>query len=183
MDAPMRTGLATLVARICGAGVWALPMLWAVAGTCSAQPDGQPGVRAPASAGAGHSPLRRKPQGVAAEANDPQHGLSVTTWFSLGDDPSRSSLIRAKPGLYAPPTEDASENIFVFSRRSHAQEEQWWPDSKSGLPLYESSNSDAAQPLVPYAAWTSPEQQRLTSSIKNAMDACGVLMIACPNPP
>jgi hypothetical protein len=119
---------------------------------------------------------------AAAPQKHAQHGMSVTTWFSLAEDPGRPSAIRAKPGLYAPPADNDGENIFVFSRRSHAQDEAWWPDSKSGLPLYESSNSDAAQPLVPYAAWTSPEQQRLTSAIKDAAGACGLFMLTCPTP-
>jgi hypothetical protein len=143
---------------------------------------GQSRAQTPASSASRmHSSAPRKPRATGATADNSQRALSVTTWAFLGDDPTKPSLIRAKPGLYAPPADDASENIFVFSRRNRAQEEQWWPESKSGLPLYESSNSDAAQPLVPYASWTSPEQQRLTSSIKDAMGACGVFMITCPN--
>jgi hypothetical protein len=156
-------------------GTLLFALLLGVVGQSRAQTPASPASRA-------HLPAPRKPRATGAAVDNSQRAMSVTTWFYLGDDPAKPSLIRAKPGLYAAPADDASENIFVFSRRNRAQEEQWWPESKSGLPLYESSNSDAAQPLVPYASWTSPEQQRLTSSIKDAMGACGVFMITCPNP-
>jgi len=106
--------------------------------------------------------------------------MPVTTWFSLSDT---SSLLGQDKSLIMEPQKPDTDAVTVYGRRARTSPKAWWPESKSGLPAYEASNSDAAQPLIPFAAWTTPEQQRLTSGIKDFLGVCGAAMLTCPNQP
>jgi hypothetical protein len=115
---------------------------------------------------------------TTAPAQAQRPTMPVTTWFSLSD--TSSPLSRGKSLIMDLPKPD-TDAITVYGHRANTPPEAWWPESKSGLAAYEATNSDAAQPLIPFAAWTTPEQQRLTSGIKSFLGVCGIAMLTCPD--
>jgi hypothetical protein len=123
---------------------------------------------------AGQPPAKNAAQKPAA--------IVVTNWATLGDDPGKTSLIRAAANRYVPPADDNSETITVIGRRGRTRDQQWRDDIAAAQPVYEAEHSASAQHL--YAGepvWGGPEEQRATSIVKDTLGACGLPLIDCPN--
>ena len=109
--------------------------------------------------------------------------MQVDTWFSL-------SAVQKSPELPEDKRSDATdaaggtEEITVYGR-GHKRDDEWRLESAAKTPQYEASNSDAAQPLVPYPTYTSSDQQRMMSEKTDAFGLCGALWsyVQCPNLP
>jgi hypothetical protein len=123
----------------------------------------------------------RAQQQAPHAAPTPVSGMRVDTWFGLGlsHEPSRAG--RDSKNDMAPAQENA-EQITVYAR-PHDRDSNRGAALRANDPVYEAGASTAAQPLVPYPSYTSPEQERLMSIKTDALGLCGALggYIQCPN--
>ena len=138
------------------------------------------------------APHRRAIGGPAAPVGQPRRreikseskgAMQVDDWFSLGPILRPPARPEGQP-IGSEPTIDRSEEITVYGRR-HTRDDEWRLDFAAKVPQYEASNSDAAQPLVAYPNYTSPDQQRMMSEKTDALGLCGALggYVQCPNLP
>ena len=104
--------------------------------------------------------------------------MPIDAWVTLAPQPSSI----AAPKLDISPAQDTAEQITVFAR-ARQRDAEWRAELASQVLAYEAANSDAAQPLLPFAQYTSPEQERLMSLKTDALGLCGALggYIQCPN--
>ncbi len=121
----------------------------------------------------------------AAPAPKPRHPakpapLQVDSWFSLHEE-SVGAPAAAFRDLAEPAPQKGVEQITVLGYRRSRRDEAWREELAARTPTYEAGASDAAQPLVPYAAWTSPDQQRLMSGVKEDLGLCH-WPLTCPDP-
>lgn len=112
----------------------------------------------------------------------PPFGVRVTQWFDLAplpNTPPGAGELGRQLDITAPPN---SEQITVYGQK-HNREADWRADIATRQPVYEPAGSDAAQSLIPYLEYASPEQQRLMSIKTDALGLCGALggYIQCPN--
>jgi hypothetical protein len=120
---------------------------------------------------------------VAPAGAQKRQDMQVTTWFSLESVPT---VLGPGKSLIVAPARSNQEEITVFANRRRKMDAEWRADIAAGVPGYEASGSPAAQRLyAPSPVWASPEQQRLTSEIKDYFNACGLpvpgAQIDCPN--
>ena len=106
--------------------------------------------------------------------------LQVDSWFSLHEDTSGSPAAAFRD-LAEPAPQKGVEQITVLGYRRNRRDEAWRQELSARTPTYEAGASDAAQPLVPYAAWTSPDQQRMMSGVKQDLGLCH-WPLTCPDP-
>ena len=96
--------------------------------------------------------------------------FQVTSWLSLDDDANRTA--RAWVGrnsLIARP-QDTATRITVYSKHRDMREQEWREDLRAAQPSYEASNSDSAgSAYTSYPEYTSPEQERLMSTVKDSL--------------
>ena len=109
--------------------------------------------------------------------------MPIGDW-SLGPSDEAAPLDAFSRRMGITPAPDHTEQLVVYGQ-SHKRDEAWREDIQSKQPGYEASNSDAAMPLVPYAAYISADQQRMMSEKTDAMGLCGALggYVQCPNLP
>jgi len=113
--------------------------------------------------------------GPAAPVGLPTGPMHVDAWASLGVAAELpSGHMDIKP-------QDHVEEITVYAQRDRRNTQ--WRAELHDDPSYEPGGSDAAQRLyAPGPVWSSPEQEHLASSAKDAVGACGALfgLITCP---
>jgi len=119
---------------------------------------------------------KSEPLGPVAPASLRRGPMHVDDWASLGIAAELSSgRMDLKP-------QDHVEEITVYGRRDRRNAQ--WRAELHDDPGYEPGGSEAAQRLyAPGPVWSSPEQEHLASSAKDAVGACGGLfgLITCPN--
>ncbi len=110
--------------------------------------------------------------------NAKRAAMPIDAWATLAPAPSHI----ATPKLDTTPAPDNAEQITVFAH-TNQRDEEWRAELAGQVPAYEATNSDAAQPVLPFPQWSSPEQERLMSLKTDALGLCGALggYIQCPN--
>ena len=169
------SGIVVAGARHVTSGWAAFSLLLASCACCYAQlPPSAAGTAASRQSPAPNT-LPRHP--LASRAHPA--AMPIDAWSSLSPDPVAAPQTRAVDTRLPSTT---AEEITVLGRNRH-QDQDWRADLRAGDTVYEASNSDSAQPLVPFPAWTSPEQQRLMSDKTEFLGLCGALggYIQCPN--
>jgi hypothetical protein len=107
--------------------------------------------------------------------------MPIDSWATLSAP--TSAIAPAPPALDTSQPWDATEEITVYGR-ARKLEQDWRDALRPDAPIYESSNSAAAQRLyAPMTPWISPEEQHMMSGAKDAAGLCGGLggWITCPN--
>ena len=99
--------------------------------------------------------------------------MPVDNWYSLSPLQKIPALSDRRQ-IDTEATSSETEELTVYGR-SHKRDDDWRMDFAAKVPQYEASNSDAAQPLVPYPTYTSPDQQRMMSEKTDALGLCGAL--------
>jgi hypothetical protein len=143
----------------------------AAAGSAGGQPAAHP-----------HHPRSKTPAARHATAQiTPGATMPIDSWTTLAAP--TSSIAPARPKLDTTPAKDTTEQITVYAR-ARKLDQDWRDTLQPDAPIYESSNSAAAQRLyAPMTAWISPEEQHVMSDAKDAAGLCGGLggWITCPN--
>jgi len=114
-------------------------------------------------------------------ATPPTGTMPIDSWATLSAP--TSSIAPARPKLDTTPAKDGAEQITVYAH-SRKPEQDWRDTLQPDAPIYESSNSAAAQRLyAPMTPWISPEEQHVMSDAKDAAGLCGGLdgWITCPS--
>ena len=115
---------------------------------------------------------------ACAQTHREKHAaMPIDAWATLAPAPSSIA-----PKLDTAPAPDNAEQITVFAH-ANQRDAEWRADLAGQVPAYEATNSDAAQPVLPFPQWSSPEQERLMSLKTDALGLCGALggYIQCPN--
>ncbi len=131
-------------------------------------------------------PLQARPPRPVPHAKAPAadfgSGLQILPWASLDDEAARSAKSLVGRSSTIATAEDLKNHITVYDKHRDMRNDIWRQDQEAHERSYEASNSDAASsPYTSYPEWSSPEQERLMSTVKDSLGLCG-WPLSCPNP-